>query len=160
MLQQSLTGIFQDVEHILKALCPSIVRIGYMVDDLGTAELRHAMDFLFALQIGCFLSEGIDVAVVHPQNPIEVIEILRTYRTRTVRQLIASADGMCPHACIRQFSFVKADDACGINFKLFFSSCPTYQRTHDFFGRRGTADVAETDKKYALFFICRGVNTV
>lgn len=80
MFQQSLAGIFQDVEHILKALCPSIVRVGHMVDDLGTAELRHAMDFLFALQIGCFLSEGIDVAVVHSQNPIEVIEIFRTDR--------------------------------------------------------------------------------
>lgn len=119
MCQKSFAGILQNVEHILKSLCPSIIGVGHVVDYLGAAEVSHAVNLLFAFHVGRFVAQGINVTVVHAQNPVEAVEIFRAYRARTVCQLVTSAAGVSPHTFIGQFSFVKTADACGINFKLF-----------------------------------------
>ena len=51
-----------------------------MVSDLDLAEICHAAYFLLRFKVGSFFAQGINVAVVHSQNQVEIVEVVGPYR--------------------------------------------------------------------------------
>jgi hypothetical protein len=107
---------------------------------------RHAM-YLSA----CFHRRGtlfqiINITVIHSDNQIELIEIIRTYRTGTVRQVVTPTGGMGTHPAVGQLSLMIGKNTCRVDNELIFTPCLFYQMPHHPFRRRRAANVAQANK--------------
>ena len=80
-IEQTSASIFQYVKYIFKSLSPAIIRIRNVVDYLHPTIVGHPAYFPFRFHIRSFFLQGINIAVIHTQNQIELIKIISTDRT-------------------------------------------------------------------------------
>ena len=150
LLQQSLASIFQQVKHVLESLRATVVRVGDSIRYLELAEVGHTDNLLLGLYTGGTLAERIDVPVVHTDNQVEVKEVGGPDRTRQMRDGVASAGCMGPHAGVCHFSLVIVNESGRVGDEFSFSPGLSYQGVHDGFRRGRAADIAEAHEKDAL----------
>ena len=67
------------------------------------------MDFLFRFQVGGTFHQVLYITVVHTNDHIKMIKILRTDRTGTMGQIVTAAGSMHPHTAVGQFPSMMAD---------------------------------------------------
>ena len=80
------------------------------------------MDFLLCFQIRCTLYQVLYIAVVHADDPIKMIEILRADRTGTMGQMVTAAGSVHPHTAIGQLPLVIAQDTGRVYFNFSFQT--------------------------------------
>lgn len=79
--------------------------------DVG-AVLRHAVYLLLRFEAGCQLVEAADVAVVHAEDEVELLEVAHAHGARQVGDVVATARGVGTHAWVGLLALVVADETC------------------------------------------------
>ena len=111
LFQQTLAGIFKDVDNIFKSLCPAIIGVGHMIGHQSCAIFRHAVYLAFGLDTGCTLLQSTDIAVIHTDDKVKILKVGHTHGTRQMRDMIATARGMCPHTGVSLLTLMIADES-------------------------------------------------
>ena len=148
--QQSLAGIFEDVDDVLKALCTAVVGVGHVVGGDVGAELRHAVYLLFGFEAGSQFVKAADVAVVHAEDEVELFEVAQAHWAREMSDVVSSARGMGSHARVGLFALMVADESCRVHLDGFIQSFTLQYRAHHLLGSARSADVAQAHKEYLL----------
>ena len=114
--------------------------------DAFTNYMNILGDFMARVRLGfgrwSTVFQVLDVAVVHPDNHIEVEEVLCADGTRTVGQHISPVVGVHPHPAIGQLALVITQNACRIDFNLVLQAFTFHKGTHHFLCRRRATDIS------------------
>ena len=151
-LKQSRTGIFQQVEHILETFCTTVIGVGNVISlsKAGT-KVSHATNLPFCFDRRSALFQVFDIAVVHTNDKIEIIEIAGTNGTRTMHKVVTATGGMRTHPWIGQFALMITQDTSRVSHKFIGPSCLFHQMFHYTFSRRRATDVSQADKQDTVF---------
>lgn len=146
--QQTRTGVFQEVEHMLEAFGTAIIGVGHVVGvGVAGAVIGHAAYLVASLDGGGAVAQVVDVAVVHADDEVELKEIVGGHGARTVGEVVAAAGGVGTHTAIGQLALVIGKDAGRVYMETVGQTGLIDKPLHDPLGRRRTADVAETYKE-------------
>lgn len=149
MVQQTVAGIFEQVEHQFETVGPAVIGIGHMVVGIAAGIVGHAVNLRPGISIGRQAAQILDVHVVHTDDKVETVEIVGRYGTRAMFETIAPAGGMSPHTGVGQIACVTAISTGRVDVKSRRQTALLHLLLHDALSSRRTADVAEADKQYA-----------
>jgi len=120
LLDPTGTSVFDEIDHLCKALIAAVVGVGHMVDAVMSAEVGESTDFFRMNALRIELADVAFVFLVHHQDPIEILQILRADGSCCAKNAIALCRQMSPHAGIGGISLVVADGASGVVLDLSF----------------------------------------
>lgn len=150
--EDSLTAVFQHVEHQLEALGPFVIGIGNMIPAGVTAEkLPHTEDPGGIRTRRRQSVHVLVVAVVHHHDHVEFPEVLLADLPGTVRQFVTAARRSPPHAGIGQFARVPGICPGRVDRNLRPEPAFADDVPHDSVGSRGAANIPQTNEKYLCF---------
>lgn len=141
--KQSGRALFQNVQHQLEAGCSSIVRIGDMVVNTATAEIRHQTDLGRSLFGRSQFLQPLSIGKVHADDIIESFEILILHRTGERSEIVAPTSSVCTHSGIGLFPLMVIAQSGRIDVEAIGMPLLFYIRAKDSLGRRRATDVAE-----------------
>ena len=156
-----MTGIFYEVEHLLKMVCSAVIRVGdNLCVGMVLQEFRQIMN-LVPLFGSMGMAGGVRIVLlVHDENEVETLNIsVSLEMAGSVKEVISSLCRMGTHAMVGKFAHVPVANACGVDMDFVGKSGFVYHVLHDAVGGRGAANVSETDEKerYGVF-LCGGIH--
>lgn len=134
-LKQPLARIFQDINHILESLRTTIVRVGHMVGHHTGAILRHAVYLVLSLKAGSQVVQAADVAIIHTDDKVKVIEVRHTYRARQMRYMVSTAQCMRAHSWVGLLTLVIADESGRVYLNHLVQPLAPQHSAHNLLGR-------------------------
>ena len=137
------------IEHQLKTIGSTVIGVGHIIVAIPASIVGHAVNLRQGVGIGCQTAQVLDIHVVHAYDDIEAVEVVSRYGTGTMVETIAPPRGMAAHAGIGQLSGMAAVSTGRVDVKRGREATLLDHVSHNAFGGRGTADVAQADKKYA-----------
>ncbi len=144
---KAFAGFFDQIQHMLKALVATVVRVGDDRGLRGEQKLRQAPNLVLVLRGASFFQEGA-VVPIHGQEQIKGFKVTVHHRPGPqVRKLVASFERMLLAAFIGRRIGVKVVCACRVNLDFVQEVLLSQPFEENSFGCGASADVAHADKQ-------------
>ena len=136
-----------DLEHVVEAARAAIIRVWHVeIAPVFLVEAAEQAELFPSIEGGGHLFERGEVALVHGQDEVGVVKILRLELARPRGQLKAIFPGRLHHPFVRPFADVPVAHAGGRGENFVLKALPRHQGLEHPLGQRGAADVAEADE--------------
>lgn len=156
MQDQPVTGILDQVQDDLKAVCATVVRVRHYVAAGLHTELGQEADLVHLL-CRTFTLHRLHVVHVHHQDEVVLAEVVIPDQPRPkIRQVVSALGGMglCP--LIRWAARVVVVRACRVDADPVSDALVNDLLAEDAVSRGTAADVAHADKKNRVRLHCVG----
>ncbi len=142
-------AVVEQVKNKFKAFGTLIIRIGNIVVAHSFADKFSHTDYLGpGLERRSQRMQIAQIALVHTDYDIEVVEIGHSHLTATVYQLKSATAGMDTHSLVREVAHVPVARSRRIDLPSRCIAAGIGNGTHHTLGRRRTADISEANKQH------------
>jgi hypothetical protein len=151
-IEQSLAGIFQQFDDQFEGIVVAIIRVGdAFVHGVMGEVVGHADNLPKVVGTPCKGSEMVDIFAVHAHNQVKLVEVGCGKLPCYTVELIAVPPAMSAHALVGQLPHMPWPQPSGVYLGDVLQFLGLEQVSHDAFGSRRAADVAQTNEEYSLF---------
>lgn len=146
MRQQPLHAVFYQVEHTLKVLRATVIRVRHHGVGVLLKKLGQAPDFFQVRGRAHRLGERL-VVPVHGEDEVVVLKVmLSQWPGSQRRQVVAAQGSMVLRAAVRGFARVKVVRAGRIDRDALSQARLREPMAHDTFGRGAAANIAHANE--------------
>ena len=149
MLEETGSGLFDEIEHVLESRGAAVVRIGHFAPLEMRRELQEQPDPVPVLGWTDFEQE-FAILLVHREHELELLEVLLGHSPCAQPLEIDAAALRCPtRARVRSGAIVIAMRARRVDLDIELGRALGKQLAEHAFGRRRSADVSHADEQDA-----------